>query len=107
VDGVDGNKNHTLYAGGGLYFRDCEISVLPGKHTFDVCFDASYSTGTMTVTNRCGKDIPVTIDAQAGQIFRIKYESKFGKWRPWIEDVTVGERAKIEEEKRNQVKEKK
>lgn len=107
VNGVDGNKSHRVSAGGGLWYRDCEISVLPGPHTFDVCFDESYSTGTMNVTRRCGQDIPVQIDAQAGRIYRIKYESKSGRWKPWIEDVTEEELAKIEEERRNQAAEKK
>lgn len=107
INGVDGNKNHRLYAGGGLWYQDCEIGVLPGHHTFDVCFDASYSTGTMNVTNRCGRDIPVPLDARAGRIYRIKYESNWGRWRPWIEDVTEGERTKIEEEKRKQAAQKK
>jgi hypothetical protein len=100
VNGIDGNKSHRAYAGGGVRYRDCEISVMPGLHTFDVCFYESYrhKNGTSSTIN-CREDIPVQLDAQAGRIYRIKYENILGRWRPWIEDVTEGKQAKIEEEK--------
>jgi len=91
VNRVDGNKELNAYAGSGLWYRDCEISVLPGQHIFDVCFRSTYSTGYITVTNRCKKDFPVKLDAQAGKTYRITYERKWSKWRAWAENITKGE----------------
>lgn len=88
VHSVNSDDSYRLYAGGGLWYTDCEIKLLPGKHNISVCYDESYSTGTLQIIDRCGGSVDVTFEAEAAHAYRIHYEKSSKGWRPYISHNT-------------------
>ena len=81
ISAIDGDTNLTAASGGGLWFRDCIISLKPGKHTVTFRYytggTVSFSTGYVT------REFTV----EKGNIYRIKYEMDGTRWQPWIEQL--------------------
>ena len=81
ISAIDDDTNLTAASGGGLWFRDCIISLKPGKHTVTFRYytggTVSFSTGYVT------REFTV----EKGNIYRIKYELEGTRWRPWIEQL--------------------
>lgn len=79
---VDGNPEYRLYSGGGLYYQDCAISLLPGKHS--IRYQYYFSSNVMTTYT---PSVTQSVDAKAGEIYRIRYVFEGRKWVPWIEKL--------------------
>jgi hypothetical protein len=79
---VDGNNNYRLYSGGGLYYQDCVISLLPGTHTINYQYYLSSNVMTTYSPVQSAK-----IDVAKGQIYRIKYTLNHSGWHTWIEKL--------------------
>jgi hypothetical protein len=81
ISAIDGDTSMTAASGGGLWFRDCIISLKPGKHSVTFRYytggTVSFSTGYVT------REFTV----EKGKIYRIKYELEGTRWRPWIEQL--------------------
>ncbi len=91
INAIDGNAAWKAKAGRwGTAYVGCDISVLPGRRTFDVCFDAAGSIGSVT----CRKDIPLEFQASEGRTYKISYETVGYQWRPVVADVTEQESRK-------------
>lgn len=89
---IDGNRNFRFYAGSSIWDYGYEISILPGNHIFNVYF--SESSSAIYGTYRSLTDVSIRLSAEAGHIYRIKYERKFTTWKAWIEDITQDEKSK-------------
>ena len=78
IKAIDGNTNHHIASGGGLWFRDCAVSLAPGKHTVTFRYitggTVSFSTGYVTHE----------VNIEKGNIYRIKYTFEGKTWKPWI-----------------------
>jgi len=89
IRGIDGDESKVIASGGGLWFRDCVVSMTPGKHTVRVRYvtggTVSFSTGFVTLS----------FDAEKGHIYRIKYDLDGTRWSPRIERLT-GEELKTQ-----------
>jgi len=92
VTAIDGDRNYRLYSGGGLYYQDCTISLMPGQHSITYKYYMSSSVMT-TQTN----EVTHTVNIEKGKLYRIKYTSEGRRWRPWIEELT-GEELKKQRE---------
>ena len=79
---VDGNPDYRLYSGGGLYYQDCAISLLPGEH--EILFQYYLSSNVMTTYTPA---VQHKIKVNAGEIYRIKYRYEGRRWIPWIEKL--------------------
>jgi len=91
VKSIDGNESYRAASAGGLWFRDCAISMTPGKHTVTFRY---YSGGTVSISTGY---VTHEINVEKGQIYRIKYASEGRKWKPWIEQLKGEE---LEEQRR-------
>lgn len=85
INAIDGDTSKVIASGGGLWFRDCVVSLTPGEHT--VTFQ--YSTGG-TVSMSTG-NVTHKINVEKGNIYRIKYTLEGSKWKPWIEKLKGAE----------------
>jgi len=70
---IDGDKTKALSAGGGLWFRSCDILIDSGSHTVIVQYAFNYSTGTMTVKSTTD-EIPISFTAEPGGVYQLKYD---------------------------------
>ena len=115
VNSVDGNPAYRVAARAGSAYQDCEIELLPGQHRLDACFHAADTIATQYVTltyaEGCGADTQLTLNAEAGRIYRIKLQRiavKGGSQsKVWIEDVTRDEKTIVIEDRRKRAEEKK
>jgi hypothetical protein len=90
VHAIDGNKQLRTGAVSNLnFYRDCDITVLPGEHVVDVCYDRSGRYGSQEVIDRCDKDVPVSRSFQLGRVYRIKFFTSSTGWTPWIADESA------------------
>lgn len=96
INAIDGNTNYHIASAGGLWFRDCVVSLTPGKHTITF----RYSTGG-TVNIYTG-NVTHMVNVEKGKIYRIKNEFEGPIWKPVIVELTGGEL----EEQRRRVREK-
>lgn len=100
VRAVDGNKDYKLYAEISAPWAEYEISLLPGKHTFEVCFFSSYRFSTVTKIKSCKIPQPLSYYVKAGGSYRIDFdieeneEEKIETWSAYIVDLTEFEEAK-------------
>jgi len=87
IRGIDGDENQVIASGGGLWFRDCVVSLTPGKHSVRVRYvtggTVSFSTGFVTLN----------FNGEKGNIYRIKYDIDGTRWSPRIEKLTGEELA--------------
>jgi S1-C subfamily serine protease len=87
IHSIDGNTNYRAASAGGLWYRDCIISLAPGKHTVTFQY---YFGGTVTFTT---SSVTREVNIEKGQIYRIKYTIKDRRWKPWIEKLQGDELA--------------
>ena len=96
IHAVDGNPELKISSGGGLWFRDCAVSLTPGPHTVTFQYytggTVSFSTGSVTRS----------FNVEKGNIYRIKNAFEGKLWKPYIEKLQ-GEEL---QEQRIRVKEK-
>jgi hypothetical protein len=91
IKDIDGAWKSYYNAGHHSGFKECAIPLSPGKHTIEVCYDASIGTGAMfSLEAMCGHDLELTLDAQPGHTYRVKLALE-RDWKAWIEDVTESE----------------
>lgn len=85
INAIDGDTSKVIASGGGLWFRDCAISLTPGEHsiTFQYSSGGTVSMSTGNVTHK--------INVEKGNIYRIKYTLEGSKWNPWIEKLKDAE----------------
>ncbi len=81
INAVDGDKSYHIASAGGLWFRDCVVSLAPGKHT--VTF--RYSTGG-TVSFSTG-NVTHEVNVEKGKIYRINNYFEGSLWKPRIEEL--------------------
>jgi len=81
INAIDGDTSKVIASGGGLWFRDCVVSLTPGEHTITF----QYITGG-TVSFSTG-DVTLKVNIEKGNIYRIKYTLDGSRWHPWIEKL--------------------
>jgi len=96
VHAIDGNSKLNIASGGGLWFRDCAVSLKPGDHTVTFQY---YTGGTVSVST--GR-VTRAFNVEKNNIYRIKYTFEGSLWKPYIAKLE-GEELK---EQRVRVKEK-
>lgn len=89
VKSVDGNTRYNVNAA-----RDgnCEIRVLPGRHTIDVCYEETKTTNYGNYVNlstlRCVRTRQVELDARAGGRYKIAVGRRGTLWGAWVDDLS-------------------
>lgn len=101
IRGIDGNPELVIASGGGLWFRDCVVSLTPGKHSVRVRY---VTGGTVSISTDF---IILEHDYEKGKIYRVKYTTKGGLWHPWIEELKGEELATQRQRVINELAEKK
>jgi len=90
VKAIDGDTSHGIPVFAAL--RDREAPLTAGAHHLTVCFDnsGSFNNGAFVtyVQSTCDVDRDITLDAQAGHVYRLKLALLAKEWKSWIEDVT-------------------
>ncbi len=81
INAIDGDRSKAISSAGGLWFRDCVVSLAPGKHTvtFRYVTGGTVSFSTNNVTHE--------VNIEKGKIYRIKYTMEGRRWKPWIEEL--------------------
>lgn len=86
IDGKSDAHGGTFASG----FKDCAVPLSAGKHTFEVCYDASSTSMNATIELRCDKPRDFTFDFSAGRTYRLKV-AMGQPWNAWVVDVTEAE----------------
>ena len=78
---IDGNAHYAISSAGGRWFRECVVSLTPGKRpvTFRYLTGGTVSFSTGYVTH--------DVNIEKGHIYRIKYKFDGSLWKPWIEQL--------------------
>jgi len=87
---IDGDSRRAYSASFGQSFRECAISLSPGSHKIEVCYDTEGSAGYLYAYTICKPNREVTIEAQPGRTYRLKLDFH-SPWKAWVEDVTESE----------------
>lgn len=96
IQDMDGGSRSFYAAGEGSAFKECAIPLSQGPHTLRVCFSLG-ATGSTSISgaevasgNICMEKRELTVDAQAGRTYRVKFDFS-ADWKAFIEDVTEAE----------------
>lgn len=88
INAIDDNTNFTLYSRGGIWYKDCIISLEPGPHSILLRYDTGGGANLST------ENVTLKFKVEKGNIYRIKYSIKNLKWSPRVVKLTGNELAK-------------